>query len=209
MTSTERTTTGGTTDRSVPATSAWRPVDVVVASVLGVAGGLLFILWNIGSNPLRNALGVWPPASALVAGVWLLPGVLVGLVVRKPGAATYGETVAAVVSMLVGNEWGFSTLYYGLAQGLGAEAVLAAFRYRRWSLPVVLAAGGGAGLVSGLLDTISYNAALSTVHQVLYVLFLVISGVVLAGGLSWLLARALRASGALTPLASGRGATRV
>ena len=202
MTSTTNRTAGSRT-------SSWRVVDIVVASVLGVAGGLLFILWNIGSNPLRNALGVYPPASALVAGVWLLPGVLVGLVVRKPGAATYGETVAAVVSMLVGNEWGFTTFYYGLAQGLGAEAVFAAVRYRRWTLPVVLAAGAGAGLVSAALDTAFYNEALSTTHQVLYVVFLVISGLVIAGGGSWLLARALRATGALAPLASGRGGERV
>lgn len=200
-----------TTDRTTPLSRStrWRPVDVVVASVLGVAGGLLFILWNIGSTPLRSALGVYPPASALVAGVWLLPGVLTGLVVRKPGAATFGETVAAVVSMLVGNEWGFITLWYGVAQGLGAEAVLAAFRYRRWALPVVLGAGAGAGLASAVLDTAFYNAALSTTHQVLYVVFLVLSGVVVAGLGSWLLAGALRASGALAALASGRGGERV
>lgn len=203
-----------TTDRTPGTTAAarstrWRPVDIVVASVLGVAGGLLFILWNIGSNPLRNALGVYPPAGALVAGVWLLPGVLTGLVIRKPGAAVFGETVAAVVSMLVGNEWGFPTLYYGLLQGLGAEVVFAALRYRRWGLPVVLLAGAGAGLVSGVLDVTGYYAAFSSTHQVLYVAFLVLSGVVLAGGGSWLLARALRRTGALAPLASGRGGERV
>ena len=26
----------------------WRVVDIVVASVLGVAGGLVFTLWNLG-----------------------------------------------------------------------------------------------------------------------------------------------------------------
>ncbi len=203
MTTTDRTTTGAV--RS----TRWRPVDIVVASVLGVAGGLLFILWNIAGNPLRTALGIYPPLPALTYGLWLLPGVLAGLVVRKPGAAVYGETVAAVVSMLVGNEWGFGTFYYGVLQGLGAEVAYAAALYRRWALPVVLLAGAGAGLALGILDTLIWNAALATVHQVLYVVFAVLSGIVLAGLGSWVLARALRATGALAPLASGRGGERV
>ncbi len=202
-----------TTDRArttSPASSTrWRPVDVVVASVLGVAGGLLFILWNIAGEPLRAALAFYPPLPALTFGLWLLPGVLVGLVVRRRGAALYGEVVAAVVSMLVGNAWGFLTLFSGLFQGLGAEAAFAAARYRRWSLPVVVASGALAGLAGGLYDTVQYNAALSTVHQVLYVVFMVCSGAVLAGGGSWLLTGALRRTGALAPLASGGGGERV
>lgn len=30
----------------------WRVVDIVVASVLAVAAGLVFVFWNIASNPL-------------------------------------------------------------------------------------------------------------------------------------------------------------
>ena len=152
MATTDRTTGTTTATRS----TRWRPVDIVVASVLGVAGGVLLIAWNAVYNPIDAALSVYPPASALVGGVWLLPGVLGGLVVRRPGAAIYVELVAAVLSALAGSQWGLSVVWYGLAQGLGAEVVYAAVRYRRWSLPVVLAAGAASGLVGGLLNVVLY-----------------------------------------------------
>ena len=204
MTTTDRTSSG-TTARS----TRWRPVDIVVASVLGVAGGLLLVLWNIAYTPIDTALAFYPPASALVGGVWLLPGVLGGLIIRRPGAAVYVELVAAVLSALVGNQWGFSTVYYGLIQGLGAEVVFTAVRYRNWSLPVVLASGAAAGVVGGLLNLVLYYTSFSTGHQLVYMAFIVLSGVVVAGLGSWLLAGALRRTGALAPLASGRGGERV
>lgn len=202
-----------TTDRTSSTTTArstrWRPVDVVVASVLGVAGGLLLVLWNIAYTPIDTALAFYPPASALVGGVWLLPGVLGGLIIRRPGAAVYVELVAAVLSALVGNQWGFSTVYYGLIQGLGAELVFTAVRYRNWSLPVVLASGAAAGVVGGLLNLVLFYTSFSASHQLVYMAFIVLSGVVAAGLGSWLLAGALRRTGALAPLASGRGGERV
>jgi ABC-type cobalt transport system, permease component len=52
-------------------------------------------------------------------GIWLLGGVLGGLIIRKPGAALAVELLAALVSAAVGNQWGITTLYSGLAQGIG------------------------------------------------------------------------------------------
>jgi energy-coupling factor transport system substrate-specific component len=137
------------------ARARWRVVDIVVASQLGVAGGLLFALWNVGVWAWMSPL-LPPPAGALVVGVWLLPGVLGGLVVRKPGAAVYTELVAAAVSALVGNQWGFATVWYGLLEGLGAEVVLALLLYRRFGLPVAVLSGAAAGVVVGVLDTTVY-----------------------------------------------------
>ena len=191
-------------------TGSWRVVDIVVASVLGVAGGLLFSVWNLGVYPaVSGALAFFPPLSAVVAGVWLLPGVLGGLVVRRPGAAVYTELVAAVLSALVGNTWGFSTVWYGLLEGAGAEVVLALLLYRRWGLPTALAAGAGAGVVVGVLDAFVYYPEFTTGYKLTYLAFAVLSGVVIAGLGSWALTRALAATGALAPLASGRTATRV
>src|SRR5215210_1386461 len=114
--------------------TGWRVVDIVVASVLGVAGGLLFVVWNLNYGAISAPLST-VPAIALLGGVWLVPAVLGGLVIRKPGAAVYTELVAAVLSALVGNQWGFSTVWYGLIEGLGAEVVFAVLLYRRFGLP--------------------------------------------------------------------------
>lgn len=190
------------------ARARWRVVDIVVASQLGVAGGLFFALWNLGFYAWLSPV-VPPPFSALVVGVWLLPGVLGGLVVRKPGAAVYTELVAAALSALVGNQWGFSTVWYGLLEGLGAEVVLALLLYRRFGLPVAVLSGAGAGVVVGVLDTTVYYPDLGPGLQLTYVGFAVLSGAVLAGGGAWALTRALARTGVLSSLASGRDGRRV
>ena len=185
----------------------WRVVDIVVASVIGVACGVVFWAWGLAWTPLDSALSFLPGLSGLLAGGWLFAGVLGGLVIRKPGAAIYTEVMAAVVSMLIGTQWGFSTLIWGVLQGLGAELVLAVFLYTTWRLHVALLAGAGAGVVVALLDTsFSSIAATAIEYKVVYGVSAVVSGVLLAGLLSWLAARGLARTGALSRFASGRSA---
>lgn len=186
----------------------WRVVDIVVASVLGVAGGLVFSVWNAGSAPLRDAMV--PPASAIIVGVWLFPAVLGALIVRRPGAAVYTELVAAVLSALVGNEWGFATVWYGLVEGLGAEVVFALLLYRRYGLPTALLAGAGAGVAVGMMDSlIYYPEVLGVGGRLAYIGIAVVSGVIIAGLGSWALTKQLARTGTLASMASGRAAERV
>ncbi|RIJ16992.1 hypothetical protein DZF97_03525, partial [Clavibacter nebraskensis] len=122
----------------------WRVIDIVVASVLGVASGLVFVIWNTASVPVGGFFEpLLPGLQALAGGGWLFAGVLTGIVIRKPGAALYGELLAAFVSMLVGNVWGVGTLLSGLTQGLGAELVLLVFLYANWRAYVAVLAGMG------------------------------------------------------------------
>ncbi len=184
----------------------WRVVDIVVASVLAVAGGLVFVLWNsvgysVVTTPFEAAL---PGLQALFHGVWLFPGVLVALVVRKPGAALYGEIVAASVSALIGTEWGPLTLLSGLIQGLGAELVLAFFLYRAWGLIPALLAGAGAGVAMVVLDLTYWYAGAAPLFATVYAVCGVISGLLFAGLGSWLLLRGLARTGALNRFAAGR-----
>ena len=184
---------------------SWRVVDIVVASAIGVAAGLVFWVWNQfyqpATGPLEAAL---PGMQALLYGVWLFAGVLGGLVIRKPGAAIYVEIVAATVSALLGAQWAFLTLEAGLVQGLGAELVFLAFRYVNWSWVVALLAGAAAGLAMGINDLVLWYAGADTAFGVTYVISAVISGAVIAGLGSWLLARGLARTGALDRFASGR-----
>ena len=111
----------------------WRVVDIVVASVIGVAVGIVFWVWGVAwgrmSAPIEALL---PGLQAGPAAVWLIAGVLGGLIIRKPGAAVYTEVVAATVSALIGTQWGWLTIEAGIVQGLGAELVFALFLYRNW-----------------------------------------------------------------------------
>ncbi|QIG39248.1 hypothetical protein G5T42_06905 [Microbacterium sp. 4R-513] len=186
----------------------WRVVDIVVASVIGVASGLIFLFWNIGYlGPQALLAPLLPGLQGLLDGPWLFAGVLGALIIRKPGAALYTETLAAVVSALVGNQWGgFLTLEAGLVQGLGAELVFLAFLYRVWNLPVAMLAGAGAALAGGINNLVLWYAGSSAGFTVTYLISTVISGALIAGALPWLLTRGLAKTGALDRFASGREA---
>lgn len=185
----------------------WRVVDIVVASVIGVASGLIFLAWNVAHEPLSGLVGFLPGLSALFGGGWLFAGVLTALVVRKPGAAIYGEMLAATVSALVGNQWGALTLVSGLIQGLGAELVFAAFLYLNWRLSGAILAGMGAGLAMAITDLILWYPGAAALFATIYTVSAIISGAVIAGLLSWLAMRGLARTGALARFAAGRELT--
>ncbi|WP_349902758.1 ECF transporter S component [Parafrigoribacterium humi] len=186
----------------------WRVVDIVVASVLGVASGIIFWAWDLAWTPLSGLLSFTPGLEGLLAGGWLFAGVLGGLVIRKPGAAVFTELVAAIVSALIGTQFGFSVLIWGLIEGLGAELVFAILLYANWRLWAALLAGVGAGVAVGLLDTnFTSYAALAFEYKLVYFFSAVVSGVVLAGALSWLAVRGLARTGALSRFAAGREST--
>ncbi|WP_344093705.1 ECF transporter S component [Microbacterium deminutum] len=188
----------------------WRVVDIVVASVIGVASGLIFLLWNIAYlGPSTFLSSLLPGVQGLFDGPWLFAGVLGALIIRKPGAALYTELIAAAVSALtlVGNTWGaFLTLEAGLVQGIGAELVFLLFFYRRWSLPVAILAGVGAAIAGGINNRVVWYVGADIPFMIVYFITTSLSGAVIAGGLSWLLVRGLAATGALDRFASGREA---
>ena len=192
---------------TAPARSSptWRTVDIVVASVVAVAFGVVFWAWNTFAYPGVSALFTSvPQLGSLYGGVWLIPGVVGGLLIRKPGAAVYTELVAAIVSALLGSQWGLSVVWYGLLEGLGPELVFLATGYRRFGIGVAAAAGAAAGLALGLLDTLYYYPTWSTGWKLTYVAVAVPTAAVVAGVLGWLLVRALARTGALAPFPAGR-----
>jgi energy-coupling factor transport system substrate-specific component len=188
----------------------WRVVDIVVAAVLGVAIGLVFWGWNtVGGLWFVAMDGVTPGLGGIAVGIWLIGGVIGGLVIRKPGAALLVELIAAVVSALIGNVWGVTTIFSGLAQGLGAELIFLAFLYVRFTLPVAMLAGVGAGVGAWVLELfMSANIAKTVEFNLIYLGSLIVSGALLAGLVGWLLVRALAATGALSRFAVGRDARR-
>ncbi len=184
----------------------WRVVDIVVASVVAVAVGVVFFAWSAGYSGVSLLTGAFPPLMGLYTGGWLIAGVLGGLIIRKPGAAIYCEVLAAAVSALLGTQFGLLVLLSGVLQGLGAELVFLLFRYRRWNLGVALLAGLGSGIALSVSENVLYNTLWALDYQLLYVLFASISGVLIAGLLSWLAVRGLAKTGVLSSFASGRAA---
>lgn len=184
----------------------WRVVDIIVASILAVACGLVFVFWNsVGYAWFMAMDALTPGLGGIATGIWLAGGVTGALVIRKPGAAIYVETLAATVSAVFGSQWGPETLYSGLAQGLGVEIVFAIFLYRRFSLVVAMLGGIGAALGAFVLELFtSANIAKSLEFNLIYLACLIVSGAILAGALSYFTVKALAKTGALDRFAVGR-----
>ncbi|HET8879753.1 MAG TPA: ECF transporter S component [Arthrobacter sp.] len=190
---------------------SWRVVDIVLAALIAIAGGVIFWAWDQGSNVVSVPLtAVYPPLTGLYAGGWMIPAVLGMLVVRKPGAALFCEAVAATGELIMGSQYGTTVLISGILQGLGAELIFAAFLYKKFNLPVSLLAGAGAGLFCGLNDSFlpwGWNIAYEAGDKAAYIIFCAISGAVIAGGLSWLATRGLARTGVLASFASRKAAS--
>lgn len=183
----------------------WRVVDIVVASVISVAVGFIFLVWNVGYLAPKAVLEpLLPGLQGLLNGPWLIAGVIGGLVIRKPGAALYTELLAAVVSALVGNQWGgLLTIEAGLVQGFGAELALLLFLYsgRVW---VAVLAGAAAGIAGAGNDLLLWYPGSASLFATVYLVSSAVSGAVLAGLLGWLLVRALAVTGVLDRFPVGR-----
>jgi energy-coupling factor transport system substrate-specific component len=188
----------------VPAATRWRTVDIVVTAVLGVAFGVVFWAWNLLWAATGTAFTAFPPAQAVLYGVWLLPAVVAPLIIRKPGAAIFAETVAAIVSALLGAQWGAQVVLYGLLEGLAGELGYAVFRYRRFGWLQAVLSAVFAGAMAAVLDLVYWYPAWTAGWKLTYVLVVVVSTVVVCGIGGTALVRALARTGALSSFAAGR-----
>jgi energy-coupling factor transport system substrate-specific component len=176
---------------------SWRLIDIVVAAVLGVVAGVIFFAGDTLYTPLLAVLGVTPGLEGLTAGFWLFGPVLGGLIVRKPGAAVFVSLVGAIVEVALGSTWGTMNLWVGLIQGLGAEIGIALFAYSSSRIIVAIVAGALAGVANAAVCLVIYYAGSTASVYAIYTASAVVSGIVFAGVLAWLVAKALAKTGAL------------
>jgi energy-coupling factor transport system permease protein len=188
---------------------SWRTVDIVVAAAIAIAFGVVFWAWNQVWAAATPAFVAVPPAQNILYGVWLVPAVLAGLIIRKPGAALFTELVAASVSAILGSQWGLDAVVSGALQGLGAEIVFLVVGYRRWTIAVALIAAVGTAIAAWVHDTPLYYADIGLGPQLVILAFMVASAIVIAGIGSWLLLRSLVQTGVLAQFPAGRAQQRV
>ena len=190
----------------IPYTSRrWRVVDLVTATAIAAASGLVFWMWDfICTAPLTLFGAVTPGFEGILNAFWLFAGPLAAIIIRKPGAVLYAETVAAMLELLLGNQWGAGgSLVVGIMQGVGAELGFALLAYRVWNLASTMLSGALAGLGCGIYYWIT-NPGWGVLRASVYLATSVVSGALIAGGLSWVLYRMLMKTGALDHFASGR-----
>jgi energy-coupling factor transport system substrate-specific component len=181
----------------------WRTIDIVVASVIAVAFGVIFWAWGLLWNGPADAIPL--PFRAVLYGVWLVPAVLGALVVRKPGAAFYTLTLAALVSVALGTSWGWTLVLQGPIEALAAELAFAIFAYRVYTLPVALLAATLAGVAASVYDAfVWYGGTSWATLRIPYIVITALSSLIVAGLGSVYLTRALAQTGVLDRFPSGR-----
>ena len=175
--------------------SRWKLREVILMVVLAIVCGGIYRVWDV--------LYALIPATAyalqgVMTGLWMIAGVMVPYIVRRPGSALIAELVAAAVELLLGEQWGLANMISGLIQGVGSEIAFLIFGYRVWNT--------GTCTLSGVLASTAFmfqwyfqyggdKLHLST--QVAFVLISLVSGAVLGGLLPKALADALARTGAL------------
>ena len=194
-------------DRRGGGLGGWQTRDVIVGAALAVPLGLVWsIVWG---HVWLFARGILPELGLLVAGFYIAAGVLVGYVVRRPGAALLGEMIAALIEVPL-TPFGPVALWLGLLQGLGVELVFVATRYRSYSLAVLMLAGAAGALFVfvGYEYVVFGYGSLAPGVQVVRFAARLVGGALFAGLASKLIGDALARTGVLNNFPIGRARVR-
>ena len=183
----------------MPENSVWTLRETLIIAVLGAVFGVLYLGWVQVWLILQAVFG--PVTMDAVMGFWFINSIIAAAIIRKPGVALVSNMLAAAVQIMLGSPAGLLLLLTGFVQGMGAELVFAANRYRRWTLPVLMAAGVGAAIASFAYTWVRFNyGALEPGLLVVMFLLRCTSGVLLGGLLGYVITHALFKTGVLSGL---------
>ncbi|SEA58079.1 ECF transporter S component [Rubrimonas cliftonensis] len=181
------------------ASATWTLRETLIVAALGAVFGVLYLGWVQVWLVAQAVFG--PVTMDVVMGFWFIVSIIAAAIVRKPGVALVSEVLAAATQILLGSPAGLLLLLTGFVQGLGCEVVFAATRWRRWSLPVLMAAGAGAAVFSFAYTWVrfDYGALAPGLLALMFALRLA-SGALLGGLLGWSIVNALHRTGVLAGL---------
>lgn len=116
--------------------NTWKLKDVIMVAIIGVIFAAVYMAVFYGGLAISTVLtpiGLSAFGFELIYGVWFMASTLAAYIIRKPGVALIAELLASAIELLMGNSGGLTVVLTGLIQGLGAEIVFAAFRYKKWN----------------------------------------------------------------------------
>lgn len=110
--------------------------NIITLTLIALFFGVIY--WILG--PIYTALtaaltpfGLAPAANDILEGIWVMAGPLAGLLFRIPGSATLVETLASIVEMFIGGQFGAAAVIAGIVQGAGAELGYLVTGYKVWN----------------------------------------------------------------------------
>ncbi|MCE7792568.1 ECF transporter S component [Salipaludibacillus sp. CUR1] len=186
----------------------WKLKEIVLMSIFGVVFAVIYLLFYFFGQGLRNFLtpfGLAPFGYEVIFGIWFIVSIIAAYVIRKPGAAFWSELIAGTVQVLIGSPAGPRLIISAAIQGLGAEVVFAATRYRNFSLYVLVLAGMSAAVFSYAWGWFQSGLAALTPGLIAATFAVrVLSGALLAGLLGKYISDQLAQTGVLRGYALGK-----
>lgn len=184
---------------------AFSTLDIILMAMLAAANGVMTVYIS-PLNMALNGLG-GPIATSTITGLYMIYGMLACYIIRKPGTAVITYGIGAGVQAFMGSAYGLPSIFVAAAcYMIVAEAVFAFFRYRKWSLPVMLLAGGALVPIWFFFAARMFGYMKWGTDILLIALAVrILSGIVLCGLLSKLIGDALARSGLLRRYAVKRG----
>ncbi|QKS70428.1 ECF transporter S component [Paenalkalicoccus suaedae] len=187
---------------------SWKLKEIVLMSILGVVFAVVYLLFFFAGQGLTSFLipfGLGPFGYEVIFGIWFIVSIIAAYIIRKPGAAFWSELIAGTVQVLLGTPAGPMLIISAAIQGIGAELVFAATRYRVYNLYVLMMAGMSAALFSYVWG-IFQSGLLAMEPWLIITTFIVrmISGALLAGLLGKFLSDQLANTGVLRGYALGK-----
>lgn len=170
--------------------------EMLTTVMVSVVLGVFMWGWTFVYSSLKIFLDN-TPISYFTSGFWLIPGLLIPYIVRKPGLGLLASIVAAFVQGLI-TQWGLGAVVYGVLQGLGAEITFGFFGYRRFDKLSLFFAGILSALFSYGYDYFKYGyAALGAVNSALQLIAFSVSSFLFAALPTIYLASRLMKAGVL------------
>lgn len=122
----------------------WQLKDIIMVAILGVVFAAVYMaVFHLGLaiQAALTPFGLGDLAFEFVYGIWFMAATLAAYIIRKPTVAFAAEVLASVMELFMGNAGGIRVVITGVVQGLGSEAGLAVFRYKRYDLKALCVSG--------------------------------------------------------------------
>lgn len=167
--------------------------EILVTVLIAVVFAMIYNIWNFVYKAVQvSGLHI----EELTYGAWFMAAIVAYLIIPKAGIALLAEFAAGAGETIVMGRFDIATMIYALLQGLACEIIFAIFKYKSRTAMVAMSAGLLAAIVTLPLDfAYGYLAEIASWNLALYIGFRLISGIVVAGLLSYIIVKALDQTG--------------
>lgn len=188
--------------------NTWRLQDIIFVAMLCVVFGVIYLgaVWLIAPlSAIFTPLGYANLGTEIIFGIWFMAATIAGYIIQRPGVSIVAEILASLIEVLLGNMYGPMVIVAGLVQGLGAELVFAAYKYKKYDRTSMYLASFGCCITGFIWSFIrSGYGKFSIGILVLYFIVRAISSLFFAGILTKAMADGLNKTGLLKSYALGK-----